>query len=117
MRGEDVSGLAVHVAARIMRCAVAGETLVSETTRRAALGSPQRFAQVRTTELKGLPGHWTLHRSLAESDAPPTALVVTSRSERSRPDAFDQRGIAIAYLRGYLRRSSARTISLGAADS
>jgi class 3 adenylate cyclase len=63
-RGTDVSGLAVHVAARIMRCAEAGESLVSETARQAALGSQHRFARVRTTELSGIPGQWTLHRSL-----------------------------------------------------
>jgi class 3 adenylate cyclase len=63
-RGDDVSGVAVHVAARILNHADAGETLVSETARLAALGSHQRFTPVSTTELSGIPGEWALHRSL-----------------------------------------------------
>ncbi len=59
-----MSGLAVHIAARIMRQAEAGETLVSETARQAALGSRHELSRVCTTELKGLPEQWTLYRSL-----------------------------------------------------
>jgi class 3 adenylate cyclase len=65
-RGDDVSGLAVNVAARIMSHADAGETLVSEATRQATLGSAHRFADVRTTELKGLPEQWKLYRWLPQ---------------------------------------------------
>jgi class 3 adenylate cyclase len=64
LRGDDVSGLAVNIAARIMSQANANETLVSETTRRATLGSAYRFDATGTTKLKGLPEHWTLHRNI-----------------------------------------------------
>jgi class 3 adenylate cyclase len=64
VRGDDVSGLAVNIAARIMSHADADETLVSEAARQATLGSRHRFASTRTTRLKGLPGHWTLHRHI-----------------------------------------------------
>jgi class 3 adenylate cyclase len=63
-RGDDVSGLAVNIAARIMSHADAGETLVSEAARQAALGSRHRFGEVRTTELKGIPEQWRLYRRL-----------------------------------------------------
>ena len=63
-RGDDVSGLAVNIAARIMSHAAAGETLVSETTRLATLGSGHRFEAVRTTDLKGIPEEWRLYRRL-----------------------------------------------------
>ena len=65
-RGDDVSGLAVNIAARIMHHVAAGETLVSETTRLAALGSGHRFEAVRTTDLKGIPEQWRLYRRLTE---------------------------------------------------
>lgn len=64
MRGDDVSGLAVNIAARIMSQADADETLVSETARQATLGSPYRFDSTRTTQLKGLPEEWILHRKI-----------------------------------------------------
>jgi class 3 adenylate cyclase len=64
MRGDDVSGLAVHVAARIMNHADADETLVSEAARQATLGSRHRFHATRTAQLKGLPEQWTLHRNI-----------------------------------------------------
>ncbi|HEU5301264.1 MAG TPA: adenylate/guanylate cyclase domain-containing protein [Acidimicrobiia bacterium] len=64
VRGEDVSGLAVNIAARIMGEAGADETLVSESARQAALGSGHRFEPAGTTELKGIPGEWTLSRWL-----------------------------------------------------
>jgi class 3 adenylate cyclase len=64
VRGDDVSGLAVNIAARIMSHAHAGDTLVSEAARQATLGSGHRFEKIRTTELKGIPGQWTLHRCL-----------------------------------------------------
>ncbi len=62
VRGDDVSGLAVNIAARILSHAEPGETLVSEATRQAMLGSGHRFDDVGTTRLKGLPEEWTLHR-------------------------------------------------------
>jgi class 3 adenylate cyclase len=65
-RGDDVSGLAVNIAARIMSHADAGETLVSEATRQATLGSGHRFEDVRTTELKGIPEQWKLYRWLPQ---------------------------------------------------
>jgi class 3 adenylate cyclase len=65
IRGDDVSGLAVNIAARIMGHADADETLVSEAVRQATLGSTHRFDAVRTTKLKGLADDWTLSRHLA----------------------------------------------------
>jgi class 3 adenylate cyclase len=64
IRGDDVSGIAVNIAARIMSQAAADETLVSEAARESVMGSPHRFEEAHTTELKGIPGQWTLHRRL-----------------------------------------------------
>jgi class 3 adenylate cyclase len=65
VRGDDVSGLAVNIAARIMGQADADETLVSESARQATLGSTHRFDVAGTTKLKGLADEWTLYRHLA----------------------------------------------------
>ncbi len=60
-RGEDVSGLAVNIAARVMAMANAGEILVSESTVLAAAGEGQEFEPRGRFGLKGLPGDWALH--------------------------------------------------------
>ncbi|MGZ4689808.1 MAG: adenylate/guanylate cyclase domain-containing protein, partial [Acidimicrobiia bacterium] len=65
VRGEDVSGISVNIAARIMSHAEADELLVSEATRQVTLGSDHRFEELCTTELKGIPDRWTLHRSIS----------------------------------------------------
>ncbi len=62
VRGEDVSGLAVNIAARIMGEAEGGEVLVSEAARQSTLGAGHRFEPFGTTQLKGIPGEWTLSR-------------------------------------------------------
>ncbi|MDQ4108237.1 MAG: hypothetical protein M3138_05440 [Actinomycetota bacterium] len=59
--GEDVRGVAVHEAARIMAQARANEILVSETTRALALSAGLSFEDRGTHDLKGLPGEWRLY--------------------------------------------------------
>lgn len=58
--GEDVGGLAVHIAARICAAAPAGEVLVSSTVREVLTGSDLRFEDRGARELKGVPGEWRL---------------------------------------------------------
>ena len=60
MRGDDIAGLAVHVAARIMGVAGAGETVVSEAVGEALADVGARLKRKGTFELKGLPGTWRL---------------------------------------------------------
>jgi class 3 adenylate cyclase len=62
IRGDDVSGISVNVAARIMSHAKAGETLLSDAACQAALGSGIRFDGGDEVQLKGLPGRFRLHR-------------------------------------------------------
>jgi class 3 adenylate cyclase len=66
VRGDDVSGLAVNVAARIMSQAGTGELLVSDGARQATLGSRHAFEETQTARLKGIPGAWTLYRALGD---------------------------------------------------
>jgi class 3 adenylate cyclase len=58
--GDDVRGVAMHEAARIMAAAGTDEILVSELTRVLAMSTDLRFEDRGTRELKGLDGEWTL---------------------------------------------------------
>lgn len=61
LRGNDIAGVAVHIAARIMSQAGRGETLVSRTVRDLAAGSGLRFQDRGTHSLKGVPEPWQLY--------------------------------------------------------
>ncbi|MDF2093476.1 adenylate/guanylate cyclase domain-containing protein [Knoellia sp. 3-2P3] len=58
--GGDLGGLAVHLAARVMGAAGAGEVLVSSTVRDLVVGSGIGFTPRGTRTLKGIPGEWAL---------------------------------------------------------
>jgi len=59
-RGDDISGLAVNVAARIMNIAAPGEILVSDSVRLAASAVPVEFEARGQHALKGVAGDWAL---------------------------------------------------------
>ena len=61
MSNDDVSGLAVHVGARVAAAAASGETLVSSTVKDLVIGADLDFADRGITTLKGVPGEWRLH--------------------------------------------------------
>jgi pimeloyl-ACP methyl ester carboxylesterase len=56
----DIGGLAVHIAARILGQAGAGEILVSGTVRDLVVGSGTGFEDHGSVELRGVPGIWQL---------------------------------------------------------
>jgi class 3 adenylate cyclase len=56
----DVAGIAVHVAARVLQAADAGEVLVSGTIRDVLLGSEFMFEDRGRHTLKGIDGEWPL---------------------------------------------------------
>ncbi|HZS34674.1 MAG TPA: adenylate/guanylate cyclase domain-containing protein [Methylomirabilota bacterium] len=60
MRGDKVSGIAVHTAARIAGQAAANEVLVSSTVRDLVAGSAIRFRDAGPRSLRGVPGDWRL---------------------------------------------------------
>ena len=59
LRGE-ISGIAVHIAARVAAEARPGEVLVSSTVRDLVTGSQLEFIDRGTSVLKGVPGEWRL---------------------------------------------------------
>lgn len=58
---DDVAGLAVHLAARIMSLAGGGEILASRTVRDLVIGSELTFTDRGEHELKGIPDRWSLY--------------------------------------------------------
>jgi class 3 adenylate cyclase len=60
LRGDDVGGIAVHIAARVMALAQAGEVLVSGTVKGLVAGSELAFEDRGVHELKGIPDVWPL---------------------------------------------------------
>jgi len=60
VRGDDLGGLAVHIAARIGTLADSGETLVSGTVKDLVVGSGIEFTERGERDLKGVPGSWKL---------------------------------------------------------
>jgi pimeloyl-ACP methyl ester carboxylesterase/class 3 adenylate cyclase len=64
--GSKVSGTAVHVGARVMSLAGAGEILVSGTVKDLVAGSGITFEPRGAHALKGLPGEWHLHHARVE---------------------------------------------------
>ena len=59
-RGDDVAGIAVHLAQRVQAKARPGEILVSRTVVDLVVGSDLHFVDRGEYELKGLPGMWRL---------------------------------------------------------
>jgi class 3 adenylate cyclase len=64
LAGDDIRGLAVHIAARIGALARAGEVLVSSTVKDLTVGSGLVFEDAGEHELKGVPDRWHLYRVL-----------------------------------------------------
>jgi class 3 adenylate cyclase len=60
VKGSDLAGIALHVAARIVAVAEPSEIIVSQTVKDLATGSGLRFAPRGSHALKGVEGEWTL---------------------------------------------------------
>jgi class 3 adenylate cyclase len=58
--GDKVSGIAVHIGARVMAKAGPGEVLVSSTVKDLVAGSGLHFNDRGVHALKGIPGEWRL---------------------------------------------------------
>jgi len=69
VRGNDLGGLTVHIAARIAALAGEGEVLVSGTVRDLLVGSEVDFEDRSEHELKGVPGTWRLYAVVPGSQA------------------------------------------------
>jgi class 3 adenylate cyclase len=59
--GDDIAGIAVHIAARVSALAAPGEVLVSRTVKDLVVGSGIRFSDRGVHSLKGVSDTWQLH--------------------------------------------------------
>lgn len=64
---DKLTGLAVHIGARVATLANAGEVLVSSTVKDLVAGSGLRFEDRGTHALKGVPGEWRLFAAVSPS--------------------------------------------------
>jgi class 3 adenylate cyclase len=60
IRGQDIGGIAVHAAARVMAQSGSSEVLVSRVVTDLVAGAGLKFAERGSHQLKGLPGSWDL---------------------------------------------------------
>jgi class 3 adenylate cyclase len=59
-RGDDIAGLAVHIAARVCSATPPGEIWVSRTITDLVAGSGVEFEDRGEHDLTGIPGPWQL---------------------------------------------------------
>lgn len=64
MSDNDVRGIAVHIASRVVGLAGPGQTLVSRTVKDLVAGSGISFEDTGSHELKGVPESWQLLRAV-----------------------------------------------------
>ena len=65
LMGDDIGGMAVHIAARVSALAQANEVLVSRTVRDLTAGSGIEWSERGTHELKGVPDRWEIYAAAA----------------------------------------------------
>jgi class 3 adenylate cyclase/pimeloyl-ACP methyl ester carboxylesterase len=59
--GDEISGIAVHIAARVVSAASPSTVWVTGTVRELVIGSGIEFASRGERDLRGVPGRWPLH--------------------------------------------------------
>jgi class 3 adenylate cyclase/DNA-binding CsgD family transcriptional regulator len=73
VRNGDVSGLAVHIAARVQAAARPGEVFASRTVRDLVVGSGLVFADRGPRRLRGVPDDWPLFAATEDAEHPAPA--------------------------------------------
>jgi class 3 adenylate cyclase len=64
-RGDDISGVGVHIAARAMATAESGEVVVTASVLASVTGQAATFEPLGAHKLRGVPGAWELYRLAA----------------------------------------------------
>jgi class 3 adenylate cyclase len=63
LRGDDIGGIAVHIASRIASLADGGQVLTSRTVKDLVAGSGIRFVDLGEHTLKGVPDSWQVYEA------------------------------------------------------
>jgi len=94
--GDDVGGIAIHIAARVNAVAAPGEILVSRTVRDLVVGSGIAFEERGSQTLKGVPGEWSLLAVVPEGAAQESPEVKITKIETPSPRETMRRSDRIA---------------------
>lgn len=113
LRGNDLGGIAVHIAHRISELAEGGQVLVSQTVKELVTGSKLPFVSHGTHTLKGVPGRWRVFRLRGSQSAAPK--VEMPRAPVRKPRAIklmivDDHPLWRNSLRQVLEHKNAATI-------
>jgi class 3 adenylate cyclase len=65
LRGNDIGGIGIHIAARALAEAGDRQVVVTHTVRELATGTDLAFASLGTVGLRGVPGQWELFEASA----------------------------------------------------
>ena len=104
----DVRGMAVHIAARVMSSAGAGEILVSSTVKDLVVGSGITFHARGTRNLKGAPGRWALFA--VTDDAPQDLRSPAAELAPVQPGLNDRLARTMARRAPGVARSAIRAL-------
>lgn len=114
LRDARVVGIAVHIAARIVDLAGAGEILVSRTVRDLVVGSGTGFEDRGTVELRGVPGTWQLmavdRRGPRAGTAEADLVSTPTPGPRTEMRQSDRAVAAMARHAPWLLRGAARLV-------
>ena len=112
----DIGGIAVHIAARILGRAGAGEILVSCTVRDLVVGSGIGFHDRGTVELRGVPGTWQLlivdRDGAREGSAEAELAAMPTPGPRSDMRRSDRAVEVVARRTPWILRGMARLVPL-----
>ncbi len=104
--GEDLGGMAVHIAARVMGFAGACEIAVTSTVKDLVVGSELRFSEHGVHSLKGVPGQWRILTVGSKSEVAEAPMELPGPGETMRPS--DRLAVALAQRMPRAVRAMAR---------
>jgi DNA-binding CsgD family transcriptional regulator/class 3 adenylate cyclase len=118
--GESLTGIALHIAGRIMLRAEPGQIVVSSTVKDLVAGSGIAFEEVGEHVFTDLPGEWQLFRVQRDPSPAGAAPPVQARASRpspatSSPLSRREREIAALIVRGLSNRQIADELSISPA--
>jgi class 3 adenylate cyclase len=114
IRGEDIGGIAVHLAARVGAMAAPGEVLVTSTVHDLVIGSSLQFTDRARHALKGVPGEWQIYAATGDEEVDLTPLATSTPARGIADRAMDTMAVhtpRLARVGARLSRRMASTTS------
>ncbi|GAC1409091.1 MAG: hypothetical protein NVSMB57_01370 [Actinomycetota bacterium] len=115
-RGDDLGGIGVHIGARILSAASAGEILVSSTVRELVAGSGTTFDDRGFHTLRGVPGTWRLFSVASAKGASKNGAATGKKTQALSLMLVDDHPMWRQTLRTVLEASGAGTVVAEASD-